>query len=96
MILKLLLFTVAALAREYDTPHTRSFFDIDGTYVPSPTNATEHLFVDQMYVEQLTPYPPARAAKSRGFSSSTARARPAHLVLLSTPSAPANRAPRTF
>ena len=47
------------LAQARESPHTRSYFYVGGTYVRSPFNASEHIFVDQMYVEKLSPYPPA-------------------------------------
>ena len=36
-----------------ETPHTRKYFYVGGSYVLDPTK--NHIFTNQMYVEELTP-----------------------------------------
>jgi pimeloyl-ACP methyl ester carboxylesterase len=52
-----LLLTTSTWAQD-GAPHYRSYFYIGGSYVPSPSNASEHIHTEQVYVERLTPISP--------------------------------------
>ncbi|KAI5796465.1 alpha/beta-hydrolase [Geopyxis carbonaria] len=65
-----------------DTPHTRNFFYVSGSYTPAPLNSSKQIYTHQLYVERLSPsLPHSHPHTHPSSSSSSSKAPPAILLL---------------